>query len=494
MTKFRGAVLLVVLLCGLVLAGVPVDVLATGTSVNVSYSTSDSTTIGGGVNILYANGTYDLTTYNTPTWQSGGLIFNPTTGKQYARAASAPSATLASLSTEIWTYVTNITQSYGYIFSTFNGSDCQLIAFNGNQIYIEALNSVGRNVVLYSSATVAIGHYYYVTATWNSTYEEITVNGTVDSQSWTASSWNVNQAFGFARRNNYDSNYFNGTILDAKVFYNYSLPSSVRIADFSRYKQPSTVSTTGWYPFDEGSGSYVYGYDATANLAPSQSITVSQTSGAVNSSVIITDPTPYQNATDLYNGTYYSQRSNSTTLNFAFNHYVYETFSVSPAGSGTVNLTTAWYPTLTAFGISATPYIGMYFQYWTRDGVQQGTGNPSTVYPTASHVYAAVFAATPYVAPVSTSPTGQTVAWVAILFYIFFFSMSVISVAIAPFRRFLLVLMFAFLDILFGLAQLTVSGTTLPASPWSEIMMILLGAVLITVAANAKPTIPTGKR
>ena len=138
-----------------------------------------------------------------------------------------------------------------------------------------------------------------------------------------------------------DALYLNGTVGSLFVFGSAWTPeqvSSAWAAGRMATVLPTYSALVSWWRFDEGSGSCVYGYDATANLAPSQSLTLSQAASAVNSSVIITGTIPYQNATDLYNGTYYSQRANSTTLNFAFNHYAWLGISANPGAGGTVNL------------------------------------------------------------------------------------------------------------------------------------------------------------
>jgi hypothetical protein len=74
---------------------------------------------------------------------------------------------------------------------------------------------------------------------------------------------------------------------------------------------------------------------------------------------------PFQNATDLWNGTYYSKRANASTLPFAFTHYVYLTIIPSPLDEGFINRTSGFLQAYQSYTISAQPYLGYYFIGWT---------------------------------------------------------------------------------------------------------------------------------
>jgi hypothetical protein len=159
------------------------------------------------------------------------------------------------------------------------------------------------------------------------------------------------------------------------------------------------------YLFDEGSGAVIYGYDKALTLiSTATSATISQTASAVNSSIIFTGTYPLGNATDRYsNATGYSWRMNGTSFVFNLLHEFYDTFAVTPVGLGSVNRTDEWMPAGTPFGILATPYIGVYFQYWLRDGIKMGSQNPATIAATGAHTYQALFGTDVYV-PSATIP------------------------------------------------------------------------------------------
>jgi hypothetical protein len=245
---------------------------------------------------------------------------------------------------------------------------------------------------------------------------------------------------------------------------------------------------------NESSGSVVYGYDDNTALTTTPTARlISQTAGGVNSSIIDTTGFPVSNTTDRYRDVsspaFFARVNGTGPLVLTLAHDVYDTFGVSPSGTGMVNVTNGWVIAGSPFSVLATPYIGQYFQYWQRDGVTEGTGNPGIVAATASHAYVAVFGPTPYVVPLTKSP--DSVYWGIIFFYAFLLVMSILVISVGALRRFIIVLIFAFLDILFGLSQLV--GSQLPASPWSGLFIILLGTLLIIASAESRSTTESAK-
>ena len=396
MNKFRRAgtlALCLVLLCGLVYPFAGSNVLAA--SVNVSYSTSDGTTLSQAVGALTANGTADATFGNFPTWLSpNGLRFNYVTGGNELASTGAPTM-LGNQTAEtilIWASAANYTSGQAVFYTGYFASlgGCWMTYGGGSDV----LNLYLKNTAGVTSTTLNIGvgsaNVNLIGFTWDGTNWYSILNTTVANQK-ALSGILATSSFIWA----------SNAIDNISIYGTYFMGSNITQAQLNAIYAagPNGFSyQTGlklWYGFNEGSGSYVYGYDdATPLTATATARTLSQTASAVNSSIILTDTYPIGNSTDRYsNSTGYSYRWNSSAaFVMQYLHEVYDTFAVSPVGAGSVNQTTGWYTTLTYLGINVTPYMGYSFANYTKNGAYAGNNITETLYVLASASIVANFA------------------------------------------------------------------------------------------------------
>jgi hypothetical protein len=262
---------------------------------------------------------------------------------------------------------------------------------------------------------------------FNGTYVTMQVGATQETYAMSYQITSSNYDFRIGQQA-YNAQYMNGTLFSLAFYPNYSVGATVLSTVYAAGSS-ALLSVSGLgvlWKFDEGSGTTVYGYDDNTALTTTPTARlISQTAGGVNSSIIDTNPFPVSNATDKYAATagFFDRVNTSTPQVLTLTHSVYDTFGVSPSGTGAVNVTNGWVIAGSPFSVLATPYIGQYFQYWQRDGVTEGTGNPGIVAATGTHAYVAVFGPTPYVIPpyplvISSFPLTWMLfgVWLALMF------------------------------------------------------------------------------
>jgi hypothetical protein len=192
-----------------------------------------------------------------------------------------------------------------------------------------------------------------------------------------------------------------GTLYEAKK-YGRILSSNEVLADFNLGVRGGLIANTNgfryWFKLDESSGTKAYGYndiDALTTLETPQTLAISQTASAVNSSLIplLTGLTDYPDKWILANSTH--PRINTTTLQtLLFDHYVYLNFLVSPTLSGSFNVTDGYYKTLVEYGILASNSLGYYFKGWYYDGTMSSSENPTSFTPLDNGTLTGVFSST----------------------------------------------------------------------------------------------------
>jgi hypothetical protein len=375
--------------------------------VNVSYATNDGTTLSQAVSVLTANGTYDAMLTSSGLWAPyGGLHFTA------SDAAEIPSFTFPSVFT-LTALVNSTITGFETLVSLGNQNAGGTFFFwlyeNGDQLQLQYAQPASYGVLNWGG---------YITG-----YAGQFVNLTLV----------INYVTGVV------SFYFKGMFTFNQTMTTPVVPSGSGRLEFNEYLSHllaggvsykginiTSLSQSYYWLMNESSGSVVYGYDDNTALTTTPTARlISQTAGGVNSSIIDTTGFPVSNATDKYTAAAgFFDRVNTTTaqvLNLI--HSVYDTFGVSHSETGTVNATNGWMTAGSPFSILATPYIGQYFQYWQRDGVIEGAGNPGIVAATGAHAYVAVFGPTPYVTPpyplvISSFPLTWMLfgVWLALMF------------------------------------------------------------------------------
>jgi hypothetical protein len=424
--KMRKATLTGLLTAFLCLASVGtfIAVFATGTSINLSYSTNDGTTLSQTVTILTANGTLDATLQNGPTTWNGtkGINLNMYTGNQWIKTPvfTFPNLngvvryemnfTLAAGGSNPVLFQKGVTGANGYLVQISLDTGTSSIRFyysNATNSYQTAFRlyitvpSVNYNITVVANYTsgVAYGYANGVLGT----------NGTMTNANYPSSTGALAMGSGVL-----GGNYINGTIYDADVSFS-----------TSSYVQGGNSNLAEW-KFDEGSGSVVYGYGNLVTLTTTPTATlVSQTASAVNSSIIDTSPFPISNTTDQYTAAsgFFDRVNSSTAKVLTLTNNVYLTFAND--GHGVANQTTGWFATLQTVNTLATPNLGYALNEWT-NGVGGVIGtkdmNPLSFYVTAYGTIAANF--TTPLAATSASTFDLATQWIIFLVALLFMGLT----------------------------------------------------------------------
>ena len=387
------------LLVGLVLPVVSADVYATGTSVNVQYTTNDGSTVGPTSPVaLTANGTFDGALNNfdfnaSSNWISpDGLLFDGV--NDYVSTAHAYNIT-SDFTLDFWFKVPVGGGTGGMMISARQDSTASFTirAFSDGIEVTCQIASVPQFARLYSNTTYYDNNWHYGTLV-RSTGQNVTfyVDGVQFFNTTDAGNSGPTANLNIGRRGGENDQYFQGSISAVRIWSRSFAPSEVATSfTAGRNSIPSSyTSLLGWYKMDEASGSVVYCKNVQTSFSsgPSvtQSLTISQTTGAVNSSIDFIAPTfPYNNGTETWSvaaGNSTSWRINGTGTQTLYLNGVGDpiliTFAISPVGGGTVNQTTGSFPLGSVVNVLATPSGGYAFANFTDSLLGNSTNNPYT--------------------------------------------------------------------------------------------------------------------
>lgn len=500
---------------GFVILSVPTGLFSidptVGTSMNVQYTTNDATNVPTTLKSLTSDNSYVMS-MTTPVW-SGGYVMAQGGGANGISNPSMTAGALQELSTAgtvaVWVKPNQTMQEQGGIVGLCNtasgGRAAYVLFVAGSVVRASIFNSTFNSVSVITSTAVSTmtNDWNLLSLGWNSTYMWVGLNTSLTYMAIPASFINVTwlsgtfQWGGDTQQNGWDraiAGYVvngliygrNITAVELALIYNAGpTPSLTTI--------PSPNDFSLWFPMDEGSGNSVYGYGTQTSFVAQgtpQTLTIAQNTTGINSKIYWFTPSfPYvvtalSQQYALLNGGATSWRvNNSATQTLALYHQFYLYLSVYPLTAGTLSHATGWYNATQLYNFIATTLTGYTFESWYNNG--------SVAY--ALPIYPFTVAGPNNLVAFFTVAPGMSldsIYWGVVFFYVFLLVMSILIISFTPLRRFLVVLIFAFFDILYGLANLTISSATLPVSPWSEMMMIVLGGIMLFVAANAKPTIP----
>ena len=365
---------------------------AHATSINVQYTTNDNSNLAN-VILKYADGAMDGTIYGSPTWQApNGLVFDGSAGPYVSFGNKFDLHTFPA-----WTIVVackvDSTAAYSGLVTNWRGANQFLLGQADDPSHMSMfLKDANDTNALINTGGMTLHKNYIFIATYSSHKISFYENGTL--QGWKIV-YNVKTDSTDGEIASYSGagGSFNGIVYYVGIWTRAFTPTEISSTNTLTLPIFDYTSIKGLFKMNEGSGAKVYGYDESATFnthSTPQSLTISQTASAVNSSLFWSN-LPFSNSTDIFNATSYSWRVNGTsTQTLALNHYIYLTFSVSPSGAGLVNTTAQWRKTLTSITISVTAYPQSYFTGWYSGGTFLSGANPYT-YIVTSKIVTATF-------------------------------------------------------------------------------------------------------
>jgi hypothetical protein len=374
----------------------------------LSYSTSDNTTLSQSVHGFTSNGTNKMTEWGTASWSSIGGIYSDGSAGSYVLTSGLSgkaAGILTAWTLSAWVNL-NSTSVGGVARDYYNHAGDIGLEFGGVLYYdVKTVDAGWQGGG--GAYTLTTGNWLYLTFEYDGSRFMTFANGVIQDNSSSAGHNVAATSFMYFDRCK-TTNSVNGTVQGVSFFDRAINVTELGYVVSQGHSGHSFLNYTGLMEFwaaDEGSGSRVWSYNQPVVLTSTAvGYTIGQTAGAINSSLYLTDTYPLGNSTDRYSTTdgLTSYRVNaSAAMVVNFTHQVDLISAVSPAGAGTNNLTTDWYTTLQTIGIQANATLGNYFSNWLIDGTASGNANPSSLYVSASHTYTASFTTTP--------PTTQSI-------------------------------------------------------------------------------------